>query len=157
MFIYSKIGRNRLFWSETAMQLAFDIAQYRSEDPYVQVGAVVIKKDGSMFLGYNGAPSGVDIDWSDRGSRRDKVLHAEANVLNFVKPKEVELLACTHLPCKECIKLIAQKKVPVVYYSKTLDGYDSELTFKLAKEFEIDIILIDYNKLIEKTLRLDGI
>ena len=50
-----------------------------------------------MFLGYNGAPSGVDIDWSDRNARRERVLHAEANVLNFVKPNEVELLACTHL------------------------------------------------------------
>lgn len=92
------------------MNLAFDIAKYRSEDPYVQVGAVIIKKDGSMFLGYNGSPSGVSINWSDRDSRRDRVLHAEANVLNFVKPNEVKLLACTHLPCKECIKLIAQKK-----------------------------------------------
>jgi dCMP deaminase len=139
-------GRNRLNWAETAINLAFDIAKYRSEDPYVQVGAVIIKKDGSMFLGYNGAPSGVDIDWSDRNARRERVLHAEANVLNFVKPNEVELLACTHLPCKECLKMIAQKRVSTVYYSEELEGYDSSLTFKLAEEFGIDIIKLNYEK-----------
>ena len=99
-----------------------------------------------MFLGYNGAPSGVDIDWSDRNARRERVLHAEANVLNFVKPNEVELLACTHLPCKECLKMIAQKRVEKVYYSEELKGYDSSLTFKLAEEFGINIIKVNYEK-----------
>jgi len=147
----SFLGRDRLSWPETAVNLAYDIARYRSEDPYVQVGAVIIKKDGSMFLGYNGAPSGVDIDWSDRDARRERVLHAEANVLNFVKPNEVELLACTHLPCKECLKTIAQKKVANVYYCEELDGYDSSLTLKLAKEFRVKIIKINYEKSKEKT------
>ena len=146
MSFSKKSGRKRLSWPETAIKLAFDIAEYRSEDPYVQVGAVIVKKDGSRFLGYNGAPSGVDIDWSDRDARRDRVLHAEANVLNFVKPDEVKMLACTHLPCKECVKVIAQKKVPHVFYSKILDGYDSSLTFKLAKEFKLNIINIPYEE-----------
>ena len=139
-------GRNRLNWPETAISLAYDIARYRSEDPYVQVGAVIIKKDGSMFLGYNGAPSGIDIDWGDRDARRERVLHAEANVLNFVKPNEAELLACTHLPCKECLKMISQKRINKVYYSEELKGYDSKLTFKLAEEFGIKIIKLNYEK-----------
>jgi|TARA_R110002110_G_scaffold66091_1_gene181481 dCMP deaminase len=143
MLAWVKNGRNRLSWPETAMNLAFDIAKYRSEDPYVQVGAVIIKNDGSMFLGYNGAPSGVSINWTDRDARRDRVLHAEANVLNFVKPNEVKLLACTHLPCKECIKLIAQKKVPKVYYDSILEGYPPDLTLKLAKEFDVNIIKLE--------------
>ena len=147
----SFFGRNRLDWPETAINLAHDIAEYRSEDPYVQVGAVIIKKDGSMFLGYNGAPSGVDIDWSNRDARRERVLHAEANVLNFVKPNEVELLACTHLPCKECLKMIAQKRIDKVYYSKELKGYDSSLTFDLAEEFGINIIKLNYEKAKETT------
>ena len=147
----SFFGRNRLDWPETAINLAHDIAEYRSEDPYVQVGAVIIKKDGSMFLGYNGAPSGVDIDWSNRDARRERVLHAEANVLNFVKPNEVELLACTHLPCKECLKMIAQKRIDKVYYSEELKGYDSSLTFNLAEEFGINIIKLNYEKAKETT------
>ena len=89
--------RKRLNWPETAICLAYDIANYRSEDPYVQVGAVGIKRDKSLCLGYNGAPSGVNIDWSDRDQRRPYVLHAEENVLNLAKPGEIEILAVTHL------------------------------------------------------------
>jgi len=135
----SDTGRNRLNWAQTAINLAYDIAKYRSEDPYVQVGACIIKKDKSMLLGYNGAPSGVDIDWSNRDKRRAKVLHAEANVLNFVKPNEVELLACTHLPCTECLKVIAQKQIDKVYFAEHLDNYDSDSTIELAKEFGIEL------------------
>lgn len=122
------------------MNLAYNIAKYRSEDPYVQVGACVIKKDKSMLLGYNGAPSQVDIDWSNRDKRRSKVLHAEANVLNFVKPNEVELLACTHIPCTECLKVIAQKKINKVYFSEYLDNYDSDDTIEMADEFGINLV-----------------
>lgn len=142
----SETGRKRLNWAETAMRLAYNIANYRSEDPYVQVGACIIKRDKSMLLGYNGAPSGVDIDWSDRDNRRAKVLHAEANVLNFVKPDEVDLLACTHLPCVECLKVITQKKIKEVYFSETLDNYDSIKTMSMANEFGVNLINLKINE-----------
>lgn len=136
-------ARNRMSWEETALRLAFQVAEYRSEDPYVQVGAVAKKMDGSIVLGYNGAPSGIEIDWSNRDERRKRVLHAEANVLNFVKPSEVEFLACTHLPCPECMKMIAQKKIKCVYFSKLLPNYDNDLSFRLAREFRIDLSQIN--------------
>jgi dCMP deaminase len=135
-------GRKRLDWINTAINLAFDVAQYRSEDPYVQVGAVGIKTDKSLVLGYNGAPAGIEIDWSNRNARRPYVLHAEENVLNLIKPGEIDILAVTHLPCDRCIKLIAQKKIKTVYYSKTLPNYNSELTIKMAKRFKIKLVQI---------------
>ena len=133
-------ARPRLSWQQSALKLAFDIAKYRSEDPYVQVGAVAIKKDKSVILGYNGAPAGIQIDWTDRDERRKRVLHAEANVLNFVKPEEVEFMAVTHMPCCECIKLIAQKKISTVYFYLTLDNYKMEDSISLAKEFKVQLI-----------------
>ena len=133
-------GRPRLSWPEAAMNLAFNIAEYRSEDPWVQVGAVGIKHDKSLVLGYNGAPSGVIIDWSDRDARRPYFLHAEENVLNFVKPGELDVLAVTHLPCERCIKLIAQKKISTLYYALILPNYDSELTFAMAEKFNINLV-----------------
>ena len=142
----NSLGRERLDWPSTAIKLAFDIAKYRSQDPYVQVGAVAIKHDGSLILGYNGAPSGIKIDWSNRSERRKRVLHAEANVLNFVKPNEVKLLATTHLPCPECIKTIRQKNIKEVYYSLILENYDNELVFRLAKEFKIELLKISIDK-----------
>ena len=133
-------GRARLSWRDTAMQLAFDIARYRSEDPYVQVGAVIIKNDNSIVMGYNGAPPGIDIDWSDRNARRMRVLHAEENALDSIKYGEAKLMAVTAMPCKSCVRLLAQKGVTVVFYAEELAGYDNEAARTLAKEFGIDLI-----------------
>lgn len=138
-------GRKRLDWLKTAINLAHDIAKYRSEDPNVQVGACAIKHDSSIILGYNGAPSGIDIDWSNREEKRKRVLHAEANVLNFVKPGEVNILAVTHLPCIDCLKIIKQKKIYTVYYNDILSHYNPDEVFKIASEFGID--LRDVNRL----------
>lgn len=136
-------GRKRYDWVTTSLALAEQIANLRCEDPYVQVGAVAVKKDKSFILGYNGAPSGVDIDWSNRDKRRPRVIHAEANALNYCKPgDEIEFLAVTHLPCQECIKLIKQKGIKTVYFKHILPNYNSQLTFELAKEFGIDLIHI---------------
>lgn len=132
-------GRQRLGWTETAIRLAQDIACYRSEDNFVQVGACGIKYDGSILLGYNGAPPGVEIDWADRQARRKRVVHAESNVLNFAKPNEVKLLAVTHIPCPECVKLIAMKRIKEVYYINETQNYDRELTIQLAEEFGVKI------------------
>lgn len=132
-------GRKRFDWITTAINLAHDIAKYRSEDPNIQVGACAIKHDSSIILGYNGAPSGIDIDWSNREEKRKRVLHAEANVLNFVKPGEVKILAVTHLPCIDCLKIIKQKKIRIVYYTSILNHYNPDEVFKIASEFDIDL------------------
>lgn len=136
-----KNGRNRLSWEETCLKLAFNIADYRSEDPYIQVGACALKKDGNtIVLGYNGALPKHEIDWSNRDERRKRVIHGEANVLNRILPNEVDFLAVTHLCCPECIKTIAYKNIKKVIYSQELNGYDNDLTKQLAKEFGIELI-----------------
>lgn len=139
-------GRKRLSWEETALRLAFDIANYRSEDPFVQVGAVIIKNDNSILLGYNGPPSGIDIDWSNRDERRKRVCHGEENVLTWVKPNEVKIIAVTALPCERCIKTIAQKQIKKVIYGGLLEGYDNDLVFQLAKEFNIELVYLEIKK-----------
>lgn len=135
-------GRNRLSWEETALRLAFNIADYRSQDCYVQVGAVIIKKDNSIILGYNGAPKNIEIDWSNRDERRKKVIHAEENVLSEVKYGETKIMAITSLPCERCIRIIAQKGIKNLIYGGYLEGYDKNLTKKLAKEFNIKLKLL---------------
>ena len=139
-------GRKRLNWEETALRLAVNIAKYRSEDPYVIVGSAIITKDKRIFLGYNGAPAGVEIDWSDRNARRDRVIHAEANVLTQVSQGDADFIAVTAMPCKECIKLIAQKKIKRVIYLEELAGYDNDLVKKLAKEFGIKLEKVTLNE-----------
>ena len=139
-------GRPRLSWEETALKLAFDIAKYRSEDPFVQCGAVIIKNDHSILLGYNGSPAGSNIDWSNRDRRRKRVLHAEQNVLDGVEYGEVKIFAVTALPCERCILEIANKGIKTVYFSDFLENYDKNTTFELAKEFGIQLIRIEKDK-----------
>lgn len=137
-------GRQRLSWEETCLRLAFDIANYRSEDPYVQVGACALKKDGNSFvLGYNGALPKIEIDWSNRDERRKRVIHAESNVLNRILPNEVEMLAITHLPCPECIKIIGQKGIKKVIYAREMMTYPNDITKTLAQEFGIELIQME--------------
>ena len=113
----------RLTWEQYALAIA-EAAKLRSEDPYMQVGACALRHDHTVAAtGYNGALSGVKIDWSDRDKRRAHVIHAERNCLNYVRPGECELLVCTLLPCPECLTEIALKRIPRVMYK---DEYSTD-------------------------------
>mgnify|MGYP003118706456 CR=1 FL=1 len=134
------VRMNRLNWEEYALELA-RVAALRSEDPFIQVGACVLRHDNSVAgLGYNGAPPGIQIDWSDRDERRKRVVHAEVNALRYAKPGECKLLACNLLPCNNCLKMISSYGIKKVIFSKIYDLDKSSL--KLAKEFGIELIQI---------------
>ncbi len=123
-----------------SMELA-KIAALRSEDPYVKVGCCVLRKDKSVAgLGYNGAPSGIEIDWTNRDNRRKRVLHAEVNALRYVKPNECQLIACTLLPCRSCIQMIAAYNIKIVLYKDVYKKDEAAIT--LCKEWDIELINI---------------
>jgi deoxycytidylate deaminase len=133
-------------WEEYAMGFAFQ-ARKRSEDPWVKVGACCLRKDGSTAsTGYNGPPKKVNIDWSDRDKRRNKVIHAEINCLNRVMPGEGMLVAVTMMPCLACLQTIAIKEIPLVLYAEEYASnvYDSKMLFEIAQEFNITLKKIDY-------------
>jgi dCMP deaminase len=124
------------------MRLATTAAE-RSEDPYHKVGCCLLRADHTIAaLGFNGAPSGVDIDWSDRDARRVWVIHAEANALRYVTPGEVTLMASTMMPCTQCVLLAASYGIKVITYRDELDPavYDTEETLKIARACGISII-----------------
>lgn len=134
---------NRPSWEEYAMILAH-AASMRSEDPYVKVGACVLRHDYSVAaLGYNGPPSGVSIDWSNRDERRPKVIHAEKNALRYVKPDEGKLIAVTLLPCSTCMAEIAANRIKTILYSNVYER--DERAASLAKEFGIRLIQVSLN------------
>ena len=134
----------RLNWPQTAMNLAFDIAKYRSEDPYVKVGACIIKKNKDIVLGYNGAPANMQLDWSNRDERRKWVFHAEANALTRILPGEAILLAVTHIPCIDCLKDIKMKAIDTVYYSIRSEQYNPQMVEEIASIYKINLIKLDY-------------
>ena len=127
----------RLSWEEYALALA-RVASLRSEDPYVKVGACVLRHDNSVAgLGYNGAPSSLNINWENRDERRKRVVHAEINALRYTKPNECYLLACNLLPCNDCLKMAASYGIKKIVFDKFYDRDDSSLS--IAKEFGLNL------------------
>ena len=126
---------DRLSWEEYALQLA-TAAAARSEDPYERVGAYVLRLDYSVAgVGYNGAPSGVEIDWSDRDRRRERGVHAEVNALRYVRPDEGYILASTLMPCQDCLRTAAAFGIERIVYREVYSK--DETAISLAEEFGI--------------------
>lgn len=134
-------GRPRPSWWTYALDLAAAAAA-RSEDPYVQVGAVVLRKDNSVAgVGYNGAPPGVDLDWLDRDGRRDLVTHAEVNALRYCTPAvKGGLLAVTGTPCPACLTHIAPYGITTVIFRDVLDNYPIGESLRVANALDIRLI-----------------
>ena len=97
----------------------------------LQVGAIVVKDNRIISIGYNGMPSGWDNcceevvppnEWVEFEQLKTKpeVLHAETNAIAKVaqstESSKGATLFCTHLPCIECAKLIHQAGISNVYY-----------------------------------------
>ena len=99
----------RINWDIYALKLA-KVASLRSEDPYVQVGACIL---------------------------RQRVVHAEANALRYIQPNEAYLLACTLLPCNDCLRNIASYGIKNVIYEEEYERDASSLD--IAKELGIII------------------
>lgn len=129
-----------LSWAEYALKLA-EVASLKSKDPYIQVGCCLLRHDNSVAsLGYNGFPSGMSEDWSDRDERRKYVVHSETNSLRYVKPNECYLAAVTLLPCNDCLKSLASYGINKIVYRDVYQNDPS--TIKLAKDFGIELIQI---------------
>ena len=101
----------------------------------LNVGAIVVKDDRIISIGYNGMPSGWDnvceekvlIDYGNRSSdakyelkSKPEVLHAESNAIAKLarssESGEGASIFITHAPCIDCAKLIYQSGITTVYY-----------------------------------------
>jgi dCMP deaminase len=96
----------------------------------LHVGAIVVKDDRIISIGYNGMPAGWDNncevevwnvhDGSSELKTRSEVLHAESNAISkLARSQESGLgadLFVTHSPCLDCAKLIYQSGIKRVYF-----------------------------------------
>lgn len=87
----------------------------------LQVGAIVVKDDRIISIGYNGMPSGWDNVCEDENNKsKPEVLHAETNAIAKLarSPESGEgaTMFITHSPCIDCAKLIYQSGIATVYY-----------------------------------------
>jgi len=89
-------------------------------------------------IGYNGAPPGINIDWTDRDDRRKRVIHAEVNALRYIRPDEGWLIAVTLLPCRSCLQMIASYGIKKIVYHDVYE--EDEVALQLAEEWGIELI-----------------
>ncbi len=87
----------------------------------LHVGAVIVKDDRIISIGYNGMPSGWTNECEDEEFKtKPEVLHAETNcVAKLAKNGDSAngaYLFVTHAPCLDCAKLVYQSGISTVYY-----------------------------------------
>ena len=115
----------------------------------LHVGAIVVKDDRIISIGYNGMPSGWDNDCEDIKINNDgqyelktkpEVLHAETNAIaKLAKSNESGLGATmfiTHAPCLDCAKLVYQSGINTVYYR---NNYRDEIGIQFLEKAGVKI------------------
>jgi len=129
-------------WVDAFMDTAARFAQLSSA-VRLHVGAVVVKDNRIISIGYNGTPAGWDNtcedkiycddgDWKQQTDKhhdewvtyklvtKKEVIHAEANAISkLARSNESGLGASmfiTHAPCVDCAKLIYGAGINTVYY-----------------------------------------
>ena len=107
----------------------------------LNVGAIVVKDNRIISIGYNGMPSGGSNVCEEDGKSKPEVLHAEANAITKLA-KSTEsgqdaYMFCTYAPCVDCAKLILQSGIKEFHYE---ENYKNEDGIKVLKKYSnVDI------------------
>jgi dCMP deaminase len=135
-------------WVDAFMDTAARFAQLSSAKR-LQVGAVVVKDNRIISIGYNGMPSG----WTNECENtiqhsddtvslvtKDEVIHAEANAISKLAKSgdsgDGASLFCTHAPCIHCAKIIYGAGISKVYYR---DTYRDSIGLDFLEKCNIEI------------------
>ena len=124
-------------WIDAYMDTAERFAQLSSAKR-LHVGAIVVKDDRIISIGYNGMPAGWDnnceFEYTDPQTKetslvtKKEVLHAETNAIaKLAKSTDSGVdstLFVTHAPCLDCAKLVYQSGINSVYYRNTYRSTD---------------------------------
>ena len=122
----------------------------------LHVGAIVVKDDRIISIGYNGMPAGWDNNCEEeighvldntnniveiRLKTKPEVLHAERNALDKLAKRggtggDDAAMFSTHAPCLECAKSIYGAGIKEVYYSQ---DYRSEDGVNFLKKCSVKI------------------
>jgi dCMP deaminase len=126
----------------------------------LHVGAIVVKDDRIISIGYNGMPAGWDNNCEDESvelysgyegaihrtvlKTKPEVLHAETNAIaKLAKSTESGNGAdifITHAPCLDCAKLIYQSGIKRVFFG---EAYRDDSGIKFLKASGIDVEQIE--------------
>lgn len=120
-----------------AHMAAAEVYSKLSSAKRLQVGAIIVKDNRIISIGYNGMPSGWDNNCEEQFHGEDdtvylktkpEVLHAETNAIaKLARSTESGLgatLFVTHAPCLDCAKLVYQSGINSVYYRNSYRSED---------------------------------
>lgn len=115
----------------------------------LHVGAIVVKDDRIISIGYNGMPAGLNNDCENVVQHEDdtvslktkpEVLHAESNAIaKLARSSESgdgASIFITHAPCMDCAKLIYQSGIKEVFYG---EDYRSSEGIEFLQKCQIEI------------------
>ena len=135
-------------WIDAFMDTAERFSQLSSAKR-LKVGAVVVKDNRIISIGYNGMPSGWTnecehvIQLSDDTvelKTKDEVIHAEANAIaKLARDGESgngSTMFCTHAPCVQCAKIIYGAGVSNFYYR---DSYRDTTGIEFLEQCKINV------------------
>jgi dCMP deaminase len=119
----------------------------------LHVGAIVVKDDRIISIGYNGMPAGWNNNCEDVVQHSDdtttlktkpEVLHAETNAIaKLARSTESGLdsdMFITHSPCLDCAKLIYQSGVKRVWFGQ---AYRSSEGVDFLAKSGVEVVQID--------------
>lgn len=107
-------------WTEYYIRHQY-LASQKSKDPSTKIGAVLVRDNNIISIGYNGFPRGVKDTEERLNNREDKyfyITHAEHNSIlsaarNGIATKGSALYT-SGMPCNECAKAIIQAGINTV-------------------------------------------
>ena len=117
----------------------------------LHVGAIIVKDDRIISIGYNGMPAGWDNDCEEIVELREdghhelktrpEVLHAETNAIaKLAKSSDSgsgATMFVTHAPCLDCAKLVYQSGINRVIYR---DSYRSDQGILFLARSGVEVI-----------------
>jgi dCMP deaminase len=119
----------------------------------LHVGAIIVKDDRIISIGYNGMPAGWDNNCEDAVQHSDdtvtlktkpEVLHAESNAIAKLarsnESGEGADIFITHSPCLECAKLIYQSGIRRVFFG---EEYRDNIGLQFLKQSGVEIEQIE--------------
>jgi dCMP deaminase len=141
-------------WIDAYLDMAERFAKL-SYAKRLKVGAIVVKDNRVISIGYNGTPAGWDNECEyidlvetneDSGvisKTKEEVIHAEANAISkLARDGEAGVnstMFCTHAPCIHCSKLIYGAGIRNVYYR---NSYRDELGIEFLKKCNIEVMKV---------------
>lgn len=109
--------QERQSWDNFYLHLADEIS-YRSKDRSAKIGAVLVKDNAILSMGYNGFPRGLNDDVEERHARPAKYSyteHGERNAIYNAARHGIATLGSTMytqgVPCADCSRAVIQAGV----------------------------------------------